>query len=151
MCPSPPPDKERLLPPRRETDGVSAGGDFYEVLMKTHITIEQLEQMKTHELADLLSNLALLLRRMPDVPCGQLTQQIPDDKVYRQQELPQQVLLTSASTYEALNKKKLVELKKLADDQLISYTGNIKKADLIKKILAQPADGHSEQYAMRDL
>jgi|SRR5712691_11856964 len=128
--------------------------------MKIHFTIEQLEQMKTHELADLLSNLALLLRRMPDVPCGQLTQQIPDIAAFTQPEIPlqpsssppvAQIGLNSAFTREELDKKKLPELKKIAEDQLISHAKNIKKADLINRILAKPADGHSEQYAMRDL
>ena len=40
--------------------------------MSLRISIDQLEQMKTHELADLLANIVLVLRRMPDVPCTQL-------------------------------------------------------------------------------
>ncbi len=41
--------------------------------MDTRITIDQLEHMKTHEVADLLSNVVLLLRRMPNVECRQFT------------------------------------------------------------------------------
>lgn len=37
-------------------------------------TIQQLEEMKTHELAELLSNFVLLLRRLPNVPFSQLDQ-----------------------------------------------------------------------------
>ena len=40
--------------------------------MSTRLTVDQLEQMKTHEVADLLSSLAIVLRRLPDVPCIQL-------------------------------------------------------------------------------
>jgi hypothetical protein len=42
--------------------------------MVTSMTIDQLENMKTHELAELLSNVVLLLRRMPNVECRQFTQ-----------------------------------------------------------------------------
>jgi hypothetical protein len=42
------------------------------------MTIDQLERMKTHELADLLSNVVLLLRRMPNVECRQFTSQRPE-------------------------------------------------------------------------
>jgi hypothetical protein len=45
--------------------------------MVTSMTIDQLERMKTHELAELLSNVVLLLRRMPNVECRQLTT-LPD-------------------------------------------------------------------------
>lgn len=38
-------------------------------------TAEQLERMTTHELADMLSNIVMLLRRMPDVPCQELVAQ----------------------------------------------------------------------------
>ena len=48
--------------------------------MGTRMTIDQLEQMKTHELADLLANVVLLLRRMPDVACKQLVQQVPGNE-----------------------------------------------------------------------
>jgi hypothetical protein len=35
---------------------------------KERFTPEQLEQMTTHELADLLANTAIVLRRLPDIP-----------------------------------------------------------------------------------
>ena len=44
--------------------------------MSSRITVDQLEQMKTHELADVLANIVLVLRRMPDVPCTQLQQHL---------------------------------------------------------------------------
>jgi hypothetical protein len=36
------------------------------------ITVDDLEKMTTHQIADLLANLVLVLRRMPDVPAVQL-------------------------------------------------------------------------------
>jgi hypothetical protein len=119
--------------------------------MKTRITVEQLEQMKTHELADLLGNVALLLRRMPDIECGQLVQQNPSDEVFLQAELSQRSRPTSPYTQVELQKKKLAELKTIADSLFISYPGRVKKDDLISKILAKPAHGHSEQFAIQDL
>lgn len=38
------------------------------------LSLADLEAMRTHELADLLSNFVLLLRRLPDVPFGELGQ-----------------------------------------------------------------------------
>jgi len=119
--------------------------------MKTRITVEQLEQMKTHELADLLGNIALLLRRMPDVECGQLVQQNPGDEVLLQVELSRRSRPTSPFTQIELQKKKLEELKKIADDLFISYPGRIKKDDLVSKILARSTHGHSEQFAIQNL
>ena len=121
--------------------------------MKTRITIEQLEQMKTHELADLLGNVAMLLRRMPDVPCSELIQPIPADDVFMQEELPQQSLPAVHFTEAELKKKTttLPYLKKIADSLFISYPSNIKKADLISKILDRAASGRSEQYAIQNL
>lgn len=36
-------------------------------------TLAELEQLTTHQLSDLMSNIVLLLRRLPDVPVSQLT------------------------------------------------------------------------------
>lgn len=40
--------------------------------------IKQLENMKTHDLADLLANFVLILRRLPDIPFSQLQDQVPE-------------------------------------------------------------------------
>jgi hypothetical protein len=40
---------------------------------KPPTTIAELEQLTTHELADLVSNIVLILRRLPNVPVSQLT------------------------------------------------------------------------------
>src|ERR1700751_6013623 len=84
--------------------------------MKTRLTIEQLEQMKTHELADLLSNVVLLLRRMPDVECGQFTQHIPALEDFPQPELSQRSMRDKRLTEDELKGKTVPELKKIADD-----------------------------------
>ena len=119
--------------------------------MKTRITLEQLEQMRTHELAELLGNVALLLKRMPDVECGQLARQIGSDTILLQTELPQRPLPSSPFTEAGLRKKKLEELKKIADDLLIPFSSRVKKDDLVSKILARSASGRSEQFAIQDL
>lgn len=121
------------------------------LLVKTRITLEQLEQLRTHELAELLGNVALLLKRMPDVECGQLARQIGSDTILMQTELPQRPLPSSSFTEAGLRKKKLEELKKIADDLLIPFSSRVKKDDLVSKILARSASGRSEQLAIQDL
>jgi hypothetical protein len=120
---------------------------------KTYLTIEQLEGMKTHELADLLGNIALLLRRMPDVACGELIQPIPGDDVFMAVEVPQKASPKIPLTEAELKKRSttVAMLKKIADELIIAYPGNIKKEDLISKILARAASGRSEQFAIQDV
>ncbi len=120
---------------------------------KTYLTIEQLEGMKTHELADLLGNIAMLLRRMPDVACGQLTEPIPADNVFMETDIPQRTSPKISLTEAELKKKSTTvkDLKKIADELFISYNSKTLKEELINKILARVASGHSEQYAIRDL
>jgi hypothetical protein len=114
------------------------------------MTIDQLEQMKTHELADLLADVVLLLRRMPDVECKQLVQQVPSGK--EEQPKPEHPIPTRSSfTREELAKKKVTELTTLAKELNVLFSKGIKKDDLIEKILAKSADGHSEQRAIRDI
>ncbi|MGZ6369086.1 MAG: Rho termination factor N-terminal domain-containing protein [Ktedonobacteraceae bacterium] len=121
--------------------------------MKTRMTIDQLEQMKTHELADMLASIVLLLRRMPDVECKQLVQQVPSPSdVEEEQRKPVQVsTFKSSFTREELAKRTVVELKTLAKDLNVLLPAKGKKDDLIEKILARPVDGHSEQRAIRDM
>ncbi len=120
---------------------------------KTYLTIEQLEGMKTHELADLLGNIALLLRRMPDVACGELIQPIRGDDVFMAVEVPQKASPKISLTEAELKKRSttVAMLKKIADELIIAYPGNIKKEDLISKILARAASGRSEQFAIQDV
>jgi Rho termination factor-like protein len=119
--------------------------------MKTHMTIDQLEQMKTHELADMLANVVLLLRRMPDIECKQLVQQLPSDVEVEQPTLIQVAEPSPSFTREELTNKKVPELKALAKELKVLLPNGIKKDDLIKRILARSADGRSEQRAIQDL
>ncbi len=117
--------------------------------MSTRITVDQLEQMKTHELADLLANVVLLLRRMPDVACNQLVQQPPsyDGK----QALPEQmqaITPISIMSREDLQKKTVPELKKIAQELHLPLSSKWKKDELVSKIFARSTDQHSEQFAI---
>lgn len=117
--------------------------------MSIRITVEQLEQMKTHELADLLANVVLLLRRLPDVECKQL-QQLPEVTSPMDTQQPLRPSLTPLSQ-EELKKKNVAELKALAKDLHIPFPTKILKDDLVNKILARWATGHSEQYAIQNV
>ena len=82
--------------------------------MATRLTIDQLEKMKTHELADMLASVVLLLRRMPDVECKQLVQHVPDIPVERPSREPVETMRSSFTRAE-LEKMKVADLKKLAE------------------------------------
>lgn len=132
--------------------------------MSTRMTVDQLEQMKTHELADLLSNLALVLRRLPDVPCIQLQQGIagiedvqPEPKKKAVAKSKKSATIVEKQPIEAgslpiyteaeLKSKTNPELKKIVEALHIS-TSATKKNDLISKILAGQGREHSEQFAI---
>ena len=119
--------------------------------MGTRMTIDQLEKMKTHELADMLANIVLVLRRMPDVECKQLVQQVPNSQGIEPHAAEQDAQSTASLTREELAKKKLADLKTLAKDLRVLFPATIKKDDLISKILARSADGRSEQWAIQDM
>jgi hypothetical protein len=122
--------------------------------METRMTLEQLEKMKTHEIADLLANVVLLLRRLPDVPCGQLIQQMPgsEHRDNHVEAVPELVVAPlPALTRDELTKKKVAELKILAKELNVLFSSSAKKDDLINKILAKSLNGHSEQRAILDL
>jgi Rho termination factor, N-terminal domain len=120
--------------------------------MGTRITVTQLEQMKTHELADLLANVVLLLRRMPNVECQQLIAQLPADQL-ETEELPVVSKVQSAQpltlTAGELKNMKLPELKKLAKERHLPFSSRIKKDELINKLLAMGRS--SEQFAIQDI
>jgi hypothetical protein len=119
--------------------------------MATRLTIDQLEKMKTHELADMLANVVLLLRRMPDVECKQLVQQVPSKQNIEQPTFEQVSMSAPSFTREELAKKTVAELKVLAKKLNVLLPSSIKKDSLIDKILARPADGRSEQWAIQDM
>jgi len=120
--------------------------------MNTRFTVEQLEQMKTHELADLLANVVLVLRRMPNIECKQLSQmpetvQLPALPITSPTTAP----ASHSITTEDLQSRTVPQLKKIATELHVTYTGRIKKDELIAKILSRQANGHSEQYAIQHL
>ncbi|MBV9230701.1 MAG: Rho termination factor N-terminal domain-containing protein [Chloroflexi bacterium] len=120
--------------------------------MSTRLTVDQLEHMKTHELADLLANVVLLLRRMPNVEWRALASQLPGDELFAIEEVPESRPAEAPTlTAETLKKKTVAELKKLADELHLPISSKIKKDELISKLLARQTRNHSEQYAIQDV
>jgi hypothetical protein len=126
--------------------------------MNPRLTIEQLEQMKPHELADLLANIVLLLRRMPDVTWAELQQQLtqptPQDTTILHTDRPDTSMEPQKQykvyTQAELKKKNTETLKMIARELNVLYPSRVKKDDLIDKILArQSGQGHSEQYQIQ--
>ena len=116
--------------------------------MGTRLTISQLEQMKTHELAELLANVVLLLRRLPDIEYKQLVGQISSRQEIAQSKTEQAAMPTTFLSREELARRKVPELKALAKELNVLFSVSLKKEDLINKILARSADGRSEQRAI---
>src|SRR5439155_7858497 len=104
--------------------------EVQEETMETRMTIDQLEKMKTHELADMLANVVVLLRRMPDVECKQLVQQVPSDVEVEQPTLVQVAKPSPPFTREELTNKKVPELKALAKELNVLFPAAIKRDDL---------------------
>ncbi len=128
--------------------------------MSSRITVEQLERMKTHELAELLSNMVLLLKRLPDIEWKQLQQPLDNadiEHLVKQVPARSSAPITSADSFELLTepqlrKKTVAQLKEIAKELHIVTGSKPLKDDLLKKILArQNTQGHSEQYAIQDL
>lgn len=123
--------------------------------MSPRITTDQLEQMKTHELADLLTNVVLLLRRLPNVEWQQLLAPLPAIEPATQApspvqttETPQAVPALSAAQ---LKKMTVPELHKLARELALPVASKIKKDDLIQKLLARITHSHSDQFAIQEI
>ena len=140
-------------------------------------TAEQLESMTTHELADMLSNIVMLLRRMPDVPCQELvaqasnTEHDADISPALSEHIPATISTTSTNEQENstqngqeaslqeridafMNDKKMTvpRLKSMADELGVPYPTKATKADLAKRVAErQMRGGHSEQYAIMNL
>lgn len=120
------------------------------------ISIDQLEQMTTHELADMLSNIVLLLRRMPNVTWQELqSPQNPTPAASIAERAPE-VQAPSPShglLREELEKMHKPGLQEIAKDLNMIVAKNARKEDLINKILSRQSrqDGHSEQYAIQNL
>jgi hypothetical protein len=122
--------------------------------MVTRITADQLEGMKTHEVAELLSNVVLLLRRMPNVECRQLTRQLTTDAPDNETSLEnpkEQAPTQNRWTVADLQGKKLAELKQIANALELRYPSKIKKDDLLQKLAFKLSGAHSEQYTIQDI
>jgi hypothetical protein len=120
--------------------------------MSTRITVEQLEHMKTHELAELLANVVLVLRRMPDVECRELMQQAAPKDSFVPVEEVQTPSPQVSFTYEELDKKTVPQLKKIAKDLHLTLPTKVsKKAEIIHWLLERTTNGHSEQYAIQNV
>lgn len=120
------------------------------------IPMEQLEQMTPHELADMLSNIVMLLRRMPNVSWKELQSpqiQAPTTSIVEKAPEIQAPSHSHVLLHEELNKMHVPDLKEIAKDLNMIVAKNIKKEDLINKILSRQShqDGHSEQYAIQNL
>ncbi len=133
--------------------------------MSSTLTIEQLENMKTHDLADLLANIVMVLRRLPDVSCKELQpaldippmQAEPIKKVIKQKKATPAVEEQSPSSshphfsQSELENKSVAMLKQVAKELHVLVPSSAKKADLVSKILAKQERSHSEQFAIQNL
>lgn len=117
--------------------------------MSTRIKVEQLEQMTTHELAELLGNVVMLLRRLPDVTWKELQPSLYAGN--GTQDVPAETLHPRVLMQEELNKMKVADLREIAKDLHIPNYSKAKRDDLITRILARQSHTHSEQYAIQEL
>ena len=74
-----------------------------------------------------------------------------DERSLESPKVEQGAMPAAPLTREGLAKRKVPELKALAKELNVFFSASIKKDDLVTKILAKPADGYSEQRAIRDL
>ncbi|MBE3561234.1 MAG: Rho termination factor N-terminal domain-containing protein [Ktedonobacteraceae bacterium] len=119
--------------------------------MNTRFTIEQLERMKTHDIAELLSNVVLLLRRLPNIECRQLMQVASEAAAAEEPAQAERAPRFITLTPEELKGKKVDELKQIARDLELPIPSRIKKDELIRKLLSRRGQTHSEQYAIQDV
>src|SRR6266700_2721323 len=117
--------------------------------MNTPIAVKQLEQMTTHELATVLSEVVLLLRRLPNVKWQDLQQAEQTIATKQVQEIHPQVLIL-----EELKKMRIADLQEIAKDLHMHVPAKTRKDDLIARIIARQGRqdyNHSEQYAIQDI
>ncbi len=119
--------------------------------MNKRITVDQLEAMKVHELADLLGNIVLVLRRMPDVEFRQLTAQFPFEEPEKSTQPPALADTNLALKEAELKSKTVRDLKTIADILGLKFRSSTKKDEYVTKILARLSQSHSEQYAIQHL
>ena len=139
--------------------------------MSSTLTIEQLENMKTHDLADLLANIVMVLRRMPDVSCKELqpSLEVPSSEISTMPAEPtkktttkrkkassvmeEQAQPSSTSHFSEveLKKKGNAELKQIAKELHVLVATKANKDELVSKILAKQEHPHSEQFAIQNM
>lgn len=125
--------------------------------MNKHLTVDQLEAMKVHELADLLGNIVLVLRRMPDVEFRQLAAQFSSEEPASEKENSAQPTAPTLTDTELtlkeaeLKSKTIPALKVIATGLGLKLSSKAKKDDYVAKILARLSQSHSEQYAIQNL
>ncbi len=123
--------------------------------MNKHLTVDQLESMKTHELADLLAHVVLILKRMPNVECRQLAASLPSEDPLTEQEAKTHATVPVHHNLELqeaeLKSKKVADLRAIAINLGLTVPTKLKKDELITKILARSSQSHSEQYAIQNL
>ncbi len=125
--------------------------------MNKRLTVDQLEAMKVHELADLLGNIVLVLRRMPDVELRQITTQFSSEESLLEQKNSAQTAApaladTNLALKEAeLKNKTIPELKDIAAELGLKLPSKTKKENYVAKILTRLSQSHSEQYAIQNL
>ena len=134
--------------------------------MSSPLTIDQLENMKTHDLADLLANVVMVLRRMPDVSCKELQPvlEVPPVQVEQTKKstpkskkvvsVEEDLATSPAHTHfsqQELKDKKAPELKEIAKGLHILGVAKANKDELVSKILAKQERSHSEQFAIQNI
>jgi hypothetical protein len=112
--------------------------------------------MKTHELADLLANVVLVLRRLPDVECRELGNHLANTE--QDALAPKPIMQTQDQqspklkfTLMDLESKKLPEVKQIAKDLHLTISSKSTKKDLISKILVRQEQEYSDQFAIQHL
>jgi hypothetical protein len=128
--------------------------------VNTRFTIEQLEQMKTHDLADLLANVVLVLKRMPNVECRELASSFSggeEDGGMLEQEVQtgglemakvKEKVKFSAAELEA---KKVGEIKDIAKELHLTVLSKSTKKEMIGKILVRQEQEYSDQFTIQNL
>ena len=122
--------------------------------MNTRFTVTQLERMTTHELADLLGNIVILLKRLPDVECKQLEQVFPDSEPAAEAaaaKVESSAPVSKKYTAAELKNTKAQELKEIAKGLHLTFAAKATKDVLIGKILAYQEQGYSDQFAIQHL
>ena len=128
--------------------------------MSIRFSVEELERMRTHELADLLANVVLLLRRMPDVECRELGADLQEfekiekvEKAGKKREVGEVVsgAVPIKMTEAELQGKTVPQLKQIAKELYVTLPTKVVKKELVGRILARMERGSSDQFAIQHM